>query len=497
MPERRADRAAGAGDDWRVRIRMYRLGIGDCFLLSFAVDRNGGRSQHHVLIDCGILQGSPNATRRIRAVADNIAEVTGQRLDVLVATHEHMDHVSGFLDAGDVFSRIEVGQIWVAWTEDERDPAAMRLKQERRLRLQALRLAEAELRRFATGETEAYSDALTATLGFFGAPEPAVAGSPFAFAEKTDRAMRAVTERPGGPLPKFCNPGDVLRPDWDGDLRVYVLGPPRDEKHIKDTQGRAGDIYRLSGIDALYVSALEARLLAAGAGGDGSRTGDRFFPFHPSLRWESPEQIREDPGLEALVTQYQDEKLAWRRIDNEWLVSSARMALQLDDATNNTSLVLAFELSDGRVLLFPGDAQIGSWKTWRDVTWTAKKAERPAALSGADLLQRTVFYKVSHHGSENGTRKPDGLEAMIDRRLVANLPVDQEYANASRKWRMPADALLRRLTERSQGRVVRADPSWQGPDEQPPDGVQAHIWQAFRDSVRPDPNGLFIDTLIA
>ena len=37
-----------------VRVRMYRQGLGDCFLLSFP--RPGGES--HVLIDCGVLDGT-------------------------------------------------------------------------------------------------------------------------------------------------------------------------------------------------------------------------------------------------------------------------------------------------------------------------------------------------------------------------------------------------------------------------------------------------------
>jgi hypothetical protein len=57
--------------------------------------------------------------------------------------------------------------------------------------------------------------------------------------------------------------------------------------------------------------------------------------------------------------------LSWRRIDQDWLLSAARLSLQMDSATNNTSLVLAFEfIETGEVLLFAADAQIGSWKSW-------------------------------------------------------------------------------------------------------------------------------------
>jgi hypothetical protein len=82
----------------------------------------------------------------------------------------------------------------------------------------------------------------------------------------------------------------------------------------------------------------------------------------------------------------------WRRIDSDWLESAGSLALYLDGDINNTSLVLAIELGQaGKVLLFPGDAQYGNWLSWA-------RTQR-----GIDLLKRTVFYKVGHHGSHNAT----------------------------------------------------------------------------------------------
>ena len=53
---------------------------------------------------------------------------------------------------------------------------------------------------------------------------------------------------------------------------------------------------------------------------------------------------------------------AWRRIDQDWLYSAEQLALEMNNDTNNGSLVLAFELSPGgKVLLFAADAQRGSW----------------------------------------------------------------------------------------------------------------------------------------
>jgi hypothetical protein len=62
----------------------------------------------------------------------------------------------------------------------------------------------------------------------------------------------------------------------------------------------------------------------------------------------------------------------------------------LDNAMNNTSLVLVFEFKD-QCLLFPGDAQ---WENWR-YALSQKKYE--------PLLKRVNLYKVGHHGSLNAT----------------------------------------------------------------------------------------------
>src|SRR5436190_5025038 len=59
--------------------------------------------------------------------------------------------------------------------------------------------------------------------------------------------------------------------------------------------------------------------------------------------------------------------------------------------TNNTSLVLAFELLPSRrVLLFPGDAQVGNWLSWQDVRWSVTDAGGAREVTAADLLSRTI-----------------------------------------------------------------------------------------------------------
>jgi hypothetical protein len=70
--------------------------------------------------------------------------------------------------------------------------------------------------------------------------------------------------------------------------------------------------------------------------------------------------------------------------------------LAIDKAANNSSVVFVLEWR-GRRLLFPGDAEVSSWKMMRD----------QAVLAPVDFL------KVSHHGSHNGTPDPEILDAFF------------------------------------------------------------------------------------
>jgi hypothetical protein len=46
-------------------------------------------------------------------------------LDLLIITHEHWDHLSGFVQAETEWNEIEVEALWTAWTENENDPSGL------------------------------------------------------------------------------------------------------------------------------------------------------------------------------------------------------------------------------------------------------------------------------------------------------------------------------------------------------------------------------------
>jgi hypothetical protein len=140
--------------------------------------------------------------------------------------------------------------------------------------------------------------------------------------------------------------------------------------------------------------------------------------------------------------------------DGAWLGSAEQLALALDSATNNTSLALAIELVEsGQVLLFPADAQVGNWLSWHSLRWE----EGDQTVTAPDLLARTRFYKVGHHGSHNATLKTKGLEMMPAHGMIAFIPVDGDMAKAKRWFEMPLPHLVEALREHCGEAVIRID----------------------------------------
>jgi hypothetical protein len=160
----------------------------------------------------------------------------------------------------------------------------------------------------------------------------------------------------------------------------------------------------------------------------------------------SSRKRKTEPGLAG----YYRRSAEWRNIDDAWLATGERLALQLDNATNNTSLVLAIELDGQDVLLFVGDAQAGNWRSWEARSWRVKeKSGETRRVTSEDLLNRTIFYKVGHHGSHNATLREKGLELMKSDRLAAFIPVDTKVAHEVKGWEhMPLPAIRERLEKK-------------------------------------------------
>ena len=84
-----------------VSIRMYRQGLGDCFVLTFPRQSK----PFHMLVDCGALNSKHYDSSDMVRIVKEIRTFTKDRLDVVAATHEHFDHTSGFVQAQGEFDR--------------------------------------------------------------------------------------------------------------------------------------------------------------------------------------------------------------------------------------------------------------------------------------------------------------------------------------------------------------------------------------------------------
>ncbi len=329
----------------------------------------------------------------------------------------------------------------------------------------------------ATGDDPDTADKFEGVLSFFG-------GLGANGAAKTEDALAFL--RSHAKSVRFCRPGEppLTLPGVPG-VRVFVLGPPEDPAAIKRTNPSKRD---RETYDVTAALTAEDAFLAAVR----HRTDSNLNKMHPDERTVLELSFPFDQELKIPVVRAKEDEFfqkhygfraggpdAWRRIEDDWLGGAGPLALQLDNATNNTSLALAIELSPGgKVLLFPGDAQVGNWLSWEKCSWSLTEGGHTVHVTSADLLARTVLYKVGHHASHNATLRAKGLELMTSPELVAMIPVDHDMA-VIKRWDMPFESLLQRLLEKTGGRVLRID---KGLLDRPK-SVPAKQWQTFRDRV--------------
>jgi hypothetical protein len=418
-------------------IRMYCQGFGDCFLVNFA-----GETPYYVVIDCGLKLNVKDEKTKLREVVESLLEDTDRRIDLLILTHEHYDHLAGFIHHTDLWEQFSVGQVWMGWTEDEDNKLAVELD---KYKEKARSLALAGLQHMSFG-----SEQHSHTEHLLGASVDDV------------RKARNFMKSLASPKPIYCNPGDVKELGNTG-VTVAILGPSMNEQLLHRTEVSDEMFPKMTRNIALaaaslgldqptsgdYLQTLRQRL---GLPLDAQK-GDPNTPFSSMYRFRmsDPRWNELSRGEEIVVQEYEDLINRFRRIDTDWANGATELAMQIDSLTNNTNLSLAFRLSNHHVLLFAGDAQIGNWQSWSMQPYTFKTESGDIQLEVTDLLKQTVFYKVGHHGSQNATMRsafeniPVGLVSMVPVEPVSN-------------WKyVPLPSLLTDLGKK--GSVVRADES--------------------------------------
>jgi hypothetical protein len=343
---------------------MYRVGFGDCFLLSFEYGQQlgDGRAERHVLIDCGTTRRAPDGPT-LTDVAEQIRADTGGVLDVLVVTHRHKDHLAGFGEPkpAKVFDSLAPRFVVRPWTDNPAaDPDATEpvgLDDASRRFVASLRHgqdAAALIGRALTDERPALHREL-ARLALDEIANKAAVERLERYASRTDVEYLAF--------------GDESRiPDYVPGVGVDVLGPPTVAQWPDVTTQRSNDP------DEFWM--LSRQLVDSGFAERG------IDPADPD-RWTA---LLEDGGGTA--------RWLVERLDDQRMASVLRIVRTFDDALNNTSLILLFR-AGGKRLLFSGDAQIENW------SYALTGAANTEAIR--DELEQVDLYKVGHHGSRNAT----------------------------------------------------------------------------------------------
>ena len=103
---------------FKLTLRVYNVGFGDCFLLTFHYPAR----ERHVLIDFGST-GNGGESGALLRIAKDISRRCSGKLDGVVATHRHRDHVNGFATRkdgkgpGDIIAACRPELVVQPWTE--------------------------------------------------------------------------------------------------------------------------------------------------------------------------------------------------------------------------------------------------------------------------------------------------------------------------------------------------------------------------------------------
>ena len=498
-----------------IKIRMYRHGFGDCFLLRFY---SGTSLKFKMLIDCGLKLNDKVTGVPIGDVVKDIIKETSVKkgnktvphLDALVVTHEHWDHVSAFKPEHALFDTFDIDKIWMAWTENPKDEEAKAINAHLKDGIIALGYAAKKIKANTANKTkngffrnqyngnelfkarQDFNGALQGVAEFFGplgtvkklgatttSPSGIKVKDQYKISIETQKALDHIKSKlaKGKSGIKYCLPGSIIdnMSNLPG-IRIYVLGPPKSALLNQEDPSSGANKEVYFGQQSSMAGFVKGLIKLAGMD-PGFDDGSPFAKISP-VNTAAARRI-----TSYYKSTYFNTTEKWRMIEDDWLDNAGALALQMDDETNNTSLVLAIEMIGAdKVLLFPGDAQVGNWLSWHKHTWKVKdKDGKKVDVNATKLLNQTVFYKAGHHASHNATLNTLGLELMTHEDLVTFVPEKEGQYNG-----IPFSPLLTRLNEKCKGRVlISADKNFKAEDtlKNKPDALSAAEWNDFKNNI--------------
>lgn len=340
-------------------INTYNVGFGDCFMLTFEY----ATSKRHVLIDFGSQRLPVNKQpNHMVKVAQQIGVDCDGQLDVVVATHRHQDHISGFRTnasnsaPGDIIASYNPKIVVQPWTEHPEAPEdakvapSLELRQAHVRKLERLHAVAATIPDQLRG-LHGIAPATRRRLEFLGQNNI-----------KNESAVKNLLAMAQPDKGRYVHCGSAsgfshLLPGVD----VHVLGPPT----LVQTETIKKQVHDHP---------------------------DEFWHLQSSTMCD--EERRNNPLFPAAKTGRGPQSSRWftNRLNQMRAEELLQIVRILDDAMNNTSVILLF-VCGTKSFLFPGDAQ---WENWAFALNQDKYRK---------LLRNIDMYKVGHHGSLNATPK--------------------------------------------------------------------------------------------
>jgi beta-lactamase superfamily II metal-dependent hydrolase len=415
-----------------VRVRMYRVGFGDFFLLTVP----GRSGPAHILIDCGVHAAN------IASIGDCIQDLekeTGGNLALVILTHYHADHMSGFASSYDDFTTFTVGAVWITNRLDPNHPVNAKFMADLvslagQLKMQlAARTDEAGLQ-----AANQVANAIGFDLGAAGGDDAGGGSNAKALTllQSGFHNKPPVYYYQGGDIPTFP---DELK----GQITAQILGPaPVDSGSTfaatDDKQEQYLAIVAEFGMpDDSPVRPFEKTWPATAA----DYPPHAFSEFAMSDPPGSDDAPIGHAGLEATLRTMQPDVLA-------------AAADALDGTLNNQSLVILFTVA-GKKLLFVGDAQWGNWSSW--LYGTAVSGADPGISAKARAILGSIdFYKVGHHGSTNANPIP-AVGAISSTCSSMCSTASGAYGSPAKMTEVPRTTLLAALAKQTGDRLVRSD----------------------------------------
>jgi hypothetical protein len=411
---------------YELLIQAYNVGFGDCFLLTFRYHVGGNR---HVLIDFGTKAKPARAPKDLELqIAKEIKKACQGKLDAIVVTHRHRDHLSGFRPGagrgpGDIIrSCAKTAMILQPWTEDPKAAstatAPTKISSGPKAFVQSLRNMQ-QIARFALEEAKRMdADAMDlesrgidrSQAGQAGAKGGSVSSS--ASVEADERDAEATREDRGEESPPLDLAGSTAGKTLRKELAfLAALNEPENPESVKNLRSmstparhrylyygsRSGLEKVLPGVTTYVLGPPTTRQKPKIVKSYRKKDETEYWLVQArAAQFQAINRKRLFPKAETIPVEKRPRSSRWfvRRLRGIRAQQLLELVRSLDKVINNTSLILLFQVGKKKIL-FPGDAQVENWE------FALKEADNHARV--VKLLSDVHVYKVGHHGSLNAT----------------------------------------------------------------------------------------------